>query len=227
MCKICILNLTTVICDQMSKDAVFAGDRLLNSFSDLRVRQGIQSKGLKNKWSRKVQSSFHMVRIYMSWMWQQTCAEPWAIVCSFCNADTQTPPTSSHHVSNVCRHNSDLPVPIQRSGIQYPDAGRWKTHTGTHTQVPLLCTSSALGGCRYAKRHYHQNKNCRGNIGQLSELKCIPGDMSFFLLSWLSSPHFPTVHAGETDFSLRFSSNYTSIFWPDAGPSCGHIENHL
>lgn len=58
-------------------------------------------------------------------------------------------------------------------------------------------------------------------IGQMSELKCIPGDMSSSFSLWPSSSHLPY----RSCLSLHFSSN--CISWPDAGPSDDNMDPHL
>ena len=100
------------------------------------------------------------------------------------------------------------------------------THTHTHTGPPpvhILCAWRV----KICKASLSSKQKLQGNIGQLSELKCIPGDMSFLLFSWLCSPRLPTVPAGETGISLQFSSNYRSLFWPDSGSSHGNMDTHL
>lgn len=96
-----------------------------------------------------------------------------------------------------------------------------RKHTGCGAPpVHILCAWRV----KICKASLSSKQKLQGNIGQLSELKCIPGDMSFFLFSLLSHPHFPTVEIG---FSLQFSSNYTALFWPDAGPSHSNMDKHL
>lgn len=102
----------------------------------------------------------------------------------------------------------------------------WKVKTHTHAGPPpvhILCAWSV----KICKASLPSKQKLQGNIGQLSELKCIPGDMSFFLFFWLSSPHLFTVLTREIGFSLKFSSNYTSLFWPDAGTSHSNMDKHL
>lgn len=66
-----------------------------------------------------------------------------------------------------------------------------------------------------------------GEYRAIEWIKMHPWRHVFLSLSWLSSPHFPPVLAGEPGFSLQFSSNYTSIFWPDVGPSHDNMDQHL
>lgn len=100
--------------------------------------------------------------------------------------------------------------------------GRQHTHSGP-PPVHILYAWRV----KICKASLSSKQKLQGNIGQLSELKCIPGDMSFFLFSLLSHPHFPTVPTVEIGFSIQFSSNYTALFWPDAGPSHSNMDKHL
>lgn len=73
--------------------------------------------------------------------------------------------------------------------------GRKHTHTHKYTCPPPV---HILYGCRVkiCKASPSSKQKLQGNIGQLSKLKCIPRDMSFFFICLLSSPVVPTEENG-------------------------------
>lgn len=107
--------------------------------------------------------------------------------------------------------SADLPAPTSLGRIPNPAA------PGQHMPAPTPCTSRA----KICKVPQSSKQKLQRKIGQMSELKCIPGDMSSSLSLWPSSSHLPHPSC----LSLHFSSS--CISWPDAGPSDDNMDPHL